>query len=280
MEESLKRSGLNKERAQQVLKQWKETAGGGSEDISAEQLRKVLVKEGTKFSALAVIQVFLDLGAAYGAWLGGNYLGMASEEYGSFAVALQAIAFFLSGYYAIGAVFDVFKLGMLLAAINQFNVNSSAFLTAVKELAGSSPTGLGTVDKAVEAANTLKVVAGLNRMAELLKEQVKGESKNDMLRDLAAYLTLEKSQRLQGFEAAKYGITDAQAAQIATVFSAFDTDENGVLSLDEFQRLCAKYAPELTSVEVKAGFQILDSNKDGTIQLGELVGWWLKEVQS
>lgn len=42
---------------------------------------------------------------------------------------------------------------------------------------------------------------------------------------------------MYGFEASKYGITDSQAADIATVFSAFDADDNGVLSLDEFQRL-------------------------------------------
>ena len=44
-------------------------------------------------------------------------------------------------------------------------------------------------------------------------------------------------QRLYGFDAARYGITDAQAAAIATVFTAYDADDNGVLSLDEFQRL-------------------------------------------
>ena len=116
-----------------------------------------------------------------------------------------------------------------------------------------------------------------------------GASSSDMLKDLAAYLTLEKAQvgrglmggwqaaavhqvaghlvvagrrwsiahtpagvvlsnqpsalrspqlqRLYAFSAAQHGITDAQAAEIATVFSAFDSDENGYLSLDEFQRL-------------------------------------------
>ncbi len=44
-------------------------------------------------------------------------------------------------------------------------------------------------------------------------------------------------QRLYSFSAAQHGITDAQAAEIATVFSAFDSDENGYLSLDEFQQL-------------------------------------------
>lgn len=44
-------------------------------------------------------------------------------------------------------------------------------------------------------------------------------------------------QRAYGFNAAQHGITDAQAAEIATVFSAFDADDNGLLSLDEFQRV-------------------------------------------
>jgi hypothetical protein len=44
-------------------------------------------------------------------------------------------------------------------------------------------------------------------------------------------------QRLYEFDAARYGISDELAAAIATVFSAFDSDANGVLSLDEFTRL-------------------------------------------
>ena len=44
-------------------------------------------------------------------------------------------------------------------------------------------------------------------------------------------------QRLCEFDAARYGISDELAAAIATVFSAFDSDANGVLSLDEFTRL-------------------------------------------
>ena len=46
-----------------------------------------------------------------------------------------------------------------------------------------------------------------------------------------------RPQRLYNFSAAQHGISEAQAAEIATVFSAFDSDDNGYLSLDEFQRL-------------------------------------------
>ncbi|PSC75550.1 calcium sensor EFh [Micractinium conductrix] len=280
LEESLKQQGLDRQRAQQVLQAWREAAGGGDgKEVTPEDLRKVLVKQGSKFSILVVIQVFLDLGAAYGAFYAGNFLGEGVEQYGVLAVGLQAIAYFLSGYYAIGAFFDLFKLGMLVTATYQFNVNSAAFLAAVQDLAGRGPTGLGTVDKAMEAVNTVKVVAALNKMADLLKEKQGGEAAApDVLRDLAVYLTLEKAQRLYGFDAARYGITDAQAAAIATVFTAYDADDNGVLSLDEFQRLCAQYAPELSAAEIKAGLQLLDTNQDGQIQLGEFVDWWLKKV--
>lgn len=275
-EESLKQSGLDKERAQKVLQAWQETVGSAGGELTPEELRKVMVKQGAKFSGLALIQVFLDVGAAYGAFVGGNFLGEAVPQYGFGAVALQAIAYFLSGYYFIGAFLDLIRLGMVLTAIQQFNVNSAAFLTAVKDLAGPSPTGLATLDKAADAINTAKVLGALNKMAGLIKEQQQGggASSDAMLKDLAAYLTLEKAQRLYGFEASKYGITDSQAADIATVFSAFDADDNGVLSLDEFQRLCARYT-ELSGDEVKAALAILDTNKDGSIQLGEFVEWWV-----
>ena len=37
----------------------------------------------------------------------------------------------------------------------------------------------------------------------------------------------------------------------------------------------AKYAPELSGEEVKAALEVLDTNKDGNIQLGEFVEWWV-----
>jgi hypothetical protein len=39
-------------------------------------------------------------------------------------VALQAGAFFVSGYYAFGAFLDVFRLLTVLVATYQFNVNA------------------------------------------------------------------------------------------------------------------------------------------------------------
>lgn len=45
-------------------------------------------------------------------------------------------------------------------------------------------------------------------------------------------------------------------------------DDDGVLSLDEFRRLCAQYAPDLNDAEVQAGFKLLDANSDGQVGWG------------
>ena len=54
----------------------------------------------------------------------GTFLGAGQEQYGGLAVALQAGAFFVSGYYAFGAFLDVFRLLTVLVATYQFNVNA------------------------------------------------------------------------------------------------------------------------------------------------------------
>jgi hypothetical protein len=46
--------------------------------------------------------------------------------------------------------------------------NSGAFLAAVREIAGQD-TGLNVLDKAAQAANTLKVFNALNSISDLLK---------------------------------------------------------------------------------------------------------------
>ena len=158
-----------------MLKAWEETlAGGGGKPLRAEDLRRVLVKQGAKFSALIFVQIFLDLGAAYGAYVGGKqhwlaggsgcpvlywlpgarapcalpctlnspalachtlpagtFLGAGQEQYGGLAVALQAGAFFVSGYYGFGAFLDVFRLLTVLTATYQFNVNAGVGLLSL-----------------------------------------------------------------------------------------------------------------------------------------------------
>lgn len=58
------------------------------------------------FLLQVLIQVILDIGAAYGAGQVGMFLGNQSEQFGLPAVLLQAVAYFFSGWYAIGGEAD------------------------------------------------------------------------------------------------------------------------------------------------------------------------------
>lgn len=69
---------------------------------------------------------------------------------------------------------------------------------------------------------------------------VQGISKNGSvgsLANLSAYLTLQRAEEVYGFEPAKYGLSEAEAADIAGVFSRFDTNEDGRLEQSELRQL-------------------------------------------
>ena len=57
---------------------------------------------------------------------------------------------------------------MYKTSVCHVQTNSSAFLAAVREIAGQD-TGLNVLDKAAQAANTLKVFNALNSISDLLK---------------------------------------------------------------------------------------------------------------
>lgn len=57
------------------------------------------------------------------------------------------------------------------------------------------------------------------------------------LANLSAYLTLQRAEELYGFVPEKFGLSEAQAADIAGVFSQFDANEDGRLEQSELRVL-------------------------------------------
>ncbi|KFM23111.1 Calmodulin-4 [Auxenochlorella protothecoides] len=272
--EGLKKQGMDPKTANKVLKAWREAVG---KDIEPGDLRKLLTQQAGKASLFVVFQILLDLAAAYGSFVAGSYLSAAASPggiAGFFTFLLQAGAFFVTGYYLSGAVFDAFKLGVLLYSSLQFQTNSAAYLAALQEIAGDQSTGLATVDKAREAVNSVKVLGALKEIQGLLKP--------GRLEDLrspggaSAYITLDRASKY-GFDAKKYGISEEELSRVASVFARYDTNDDGVLSVDEFRGLCSRYGSTLSQEEVKAALDLLDTNKDGRIQFGEFVDWWVEK---
>lgn len=228
VKEQLLKSGLTPDKAKEILDAWQEEVG---HELTPEDMRKILVGRSTKTLVLVLFSALLDLGAAYGSFVAGSYMDIAAKEYGWIAIVGQAVAFILAGYYVTGALFDFFKLGAIAFATVSFNVNSAAFLYAVEGIASSS-RGLNIADKALDAVNTVKVFQALNKMVNLLQQEgASAAASTDMLSDLGAYLTLDKAIRVYGFDAASYGLTDKEAAEIAQIFDKYDLSTSCVFVL-------------------------------------------------
>lgn len=80
-------------------------------------------------------------------------------------------------------------------------------------------------------------VAAVTAMLLLVVQGISKNGSVGSLANLSAYLTLQRAEEVYGFEPAKYGLSEAEAADIAGVFSRFDTNEDGRLEQSELRQL-------------------------------------------
>lgn len=272
--ENFKKGGLDKETAKRVLQVWEES---GAKD--SEGLKKLLVRRSLTSALTIVIQTVLDAGAAYGAYSLSGFLQISE------GIPLNGILSFLAGvlgsYFAVGVLFDLFTLGVVGASSLQFQTDSQAFLSAVKEMAGGEETGLNVIDKAQQARNTLKVLKALNDMSDLLKtEASKAGGGASTLSDLSTYLLLTKAEKEYGFSSEKEGLSVDEAGNIARLFARIDTNGDDRLDLSEVRRLVQELQPELSEDETKEAFKILDTDSSRSIEFPEFVRWYKGNIKS
>ena len=192
-------------------------------------------------------------------------------------------------------------LGALSFAAASYGANAGAVLDAVREVAGR-PSGASAIDKAAAAVNTLRVVAALNEIAELLKQEVaSGKGSNEALassgsssaslpplllfsssvstlKNLSAVLTLQKAEE-KGFDPAALGLSRAEAAELAAAFARFDANDDMVLQPSELEALCRSEGFELSQAEVAEAARLLDKNGDGLVSFPEFADWYVNKVK-
>lgn len=270
VEETLKSAGITKQTAKKVLDVWRKN---GANNPAA--LRKLFVQKGLRKSGLLAAGLGLDGGAALLAFYTAGQLRVG-QPFGGATIAVEYLCFAFGIYVGISAVLDLFSLLTVAAATARYSTSADAFLVAVEEMAGADASAFGVVDKARQAVNMVKVIQALDAILFLLKST---SDKEDFLNDLGGYLSLERAERLFQFKPQEYGLTDAEAADIASVFSKYDLNDDGTIDLGEFKLLCSteKTAAALTNEEVDAAFKLLDKGDTGAITFNEWVAWWVEK---
>lgn len=62
-------------------------------------------------------------------------------------------------------------------------------------------------------------------------------------------------------------------------FERFDSDRNGTIDEDEFERLVRALGITLSPEHTHTAFLAIDVNGNGVIEFGEFAGWWKRHVQ-
>jgi len=269
--EDMKKGGLDKATAQKVLKRWEET---GATD--ADTLNKMLRRRSLGTVITIIVQAVLDAGASYGAFNLAAFLAAADKIPLHWVLSFGAN--FLGSYFAIGVFFDLFTLGAVTVSSLQFQTNSAAFLSAVQEIAGQD-TGLNVIDKATQAANTLKVFNALNAISDMLQEEASKGGQGGTLSDLSAYLLLTQAKDKYGFDYEQEGLSSEEAGTIANLFARFDLNDDGRLDLFELNKLATELNSGLSEAEVKEGFRMLDKDDSRFLEFPEFVAFYKKQIK-
>jgi len=68
-----------------------------------------------------------------------------------------------------------------------------------------------------------------------------------------------------------------RVAEIEELFEQNDVDGNGDIDFDEFQSLMRDLDEALSHRSLEIGFREIDRNRDGRINFGEFLDWWLTD---
>lgn len=71
--------------------------------------------------------------------------------------------------------------------------------------------------------------------------------------------------------------TASRIEEIEELFEQNDTDGNGDIDFDEFAALVRDLDQGISPASLEIGFREIDVNKDGRINFGEFLDWWLSD---
>lgn len=69
-------------------------------------------------------------------------------------------------------------------------------------------------------------------------------------------------------------LTDEERTELKDIFSYFDEDKNGLIDYAEFTRLLDGLDANMSSEEMRIGFDATDIDNNGFIDVEEFIEWW------
>jgi Ca2+-binding EF-hand superfamily protein len=73
------------------------------------------------------------------------------------------------------------------------------------------------------------------------------------------------------------GTAENRVEEIEELFEQNDTDGNGDIDFDEFTALIRDLDEPMSQHTLDIGFREIDTDKDGRINFGEFLVWWLED---
>jgi len=264
---ALKKQGVDLPTAKKVLQAWREV---GIE--STDDLQKALQQRSSSAMGIVFVQAMLDATAAYISFSAAQFF----DTLGGWSSLLSIVSYGICFLYSSNAFFDLVTLATILTSPRDtVSSDAAALMTAVKRMAGEDRTQLDVLGKAQRAISMLKIVRSLNEVSMLMKQTPEMDSS---LEKLAAYLTLANAES-NGFDPARYAMSEGEALRVAAKFARFDTNDDGCIELSELSEgLFREMGLEFTEEESKAALNVLDIKRNGVVDFEEFVEWYTKQI--
>ncbi|MET0658463.1 MAG: EF-hand domain-containing protein [Steroidobacteraceae bacterium] len=77
--------------------------------------------------------------------------------------------------------------------------------------------------------------------------------------------------------AALTGRHPASDFELKKDFVLADRDRDRVINFDEFLTLLRELEAEMSMEDMRVGFESVDTNHDGVIDIGEFIEWWTSD---
>jgi len=204
-----------------------------------------------------------------------NWADVAQQADNAASFPLSVLLVAAGVNYGVRALGGAVTLSATTVATYRFGANAETFLATVKEMSKEAePEPI--FDPLASARAAVNSVTLLRKMADLRYElQSAVPTETSSFENLSALVAV---QSLDAEPSKSYSPDNAPSSKemmrIAKAFKKYDKNDDDRLQIEEIEKLAMDFGKPLSQEELLVAMDILDSDKNGTVELDEFVKWW------